>query len=129
MRSFPKPVQAGGVPILVGGHSPAAVRRAAKFGDGFFPAVGELKGLSWEIDPAAFGRLRDLLKSLKTECEKIGRDYSKMEISVIGPADLDTIKRLQDEGVSRVTIGPPAFEPNALRGGLEKINRDIIAKV
>jgi probable F420-dependent oxidoreductase len=65
VRSFPKPVQAGGVPILVGGHSPAAVRRAAKLGDGFFPAVGELKGLSWEIDPAALGRLRDLLKSLK----------------------------------------------------------------
>jgi probable F420-dependent oxidoreductase len=129
VRSFPKPVQAGGVPILVGGHSPAAVRRAAKFGDGFFPAVGELKGLSWEIDAAAFVRLRDLLKSLKTECEKIGRNYSKMEISVIGPADLDTIKRLQDEGVSRVTIGPPAFEPDALRSGLEKIHRDIIAKV
>ena len=129
VRSFPKPAQAGGVPILVGGHSPAAVRRAAKFGDGFFPAVGELKGLSWEIDAAAFARLRDLLKSLKTECDKVGRDYSKMEISVIGPADLDVIRRLQDEGVSRVTIGPPAFEPDALRSGLEKIHRDIIAKV
>ncbi len=129
VRSFPKPVQAGGVPILVGGHSPAAVRRAAKFGDGFFPAVGELKGLSWEIDAAAFVRLRDLLKSLKTECHKIGRDYSKMEISVIGPADVDTIKRLQDEGVSRVTIGPPAFESEALLSGLEKIHDDIIAKI
>jgi pentose-5-phosphate-3-epimerase len=88
-----------------------------------------LKALSWEIDEAAFVRLRDLLKSLKTECEKIGRDYSKMEISVIGPANLDTIKRLQDEGVSRVTIGPPAFETDALRIGLEKINRDIISKL
>ncbi len=105
------------------------MRRAAKYGDGFFPAVGELKALSWEIDEAAFVRLRDLLKSLKTECEKIGRDYSKMEISVIGPANLDTIKRLQDEGVSRVTIGPPAFETDALRIGLEKINRDIISKL
>jgi alkanesulfonate monooxygenase SsuD/methylene tetrahydromethanopterin reductase-like flavin-dependent oxidoreductase (luciferase family) len=65
VRSYPKPVQANGVPILVGGHSRAAVRRAAKFGDGFFPAVGELKELSWEIDAAAFVRLRDLLKSRK----------------------------------------------------------------
>jgi alkanesulfonate monooxygenase SsuD/methylene tetrahydromethanopterin reductase-like flavin-dependent oxidoreductase (luciferase family) len=129
VRSFPKPVQAGGVPILVGGHSPAAIRRAAKFGDGFFPAVGELKGHSWEIDADAFARLREMLQSLKTECDKIGRDYSKIEISVIGPANLDTIKRLQDEGVSRVTIGPPAFEPDALRAGLEKIHREIIAKV
>ena len=52
-----------------------------------------------------------------------------MEISAIGPADLNTIKRLQDEGVSRVTIGPPAFESEALRGGLEKIHDDIIAKI
>jgi hypothetical protein len=52
-----------------------------------------------------------------------------MEISVIGPANLDTIKRLEDEGVSRVTIRPPAFEPEALSSGLEKINRDIIGKI
>jgi hypothetical protein len=52
-----------------------------------------------------------------------------MEISVIGPADPDTIKWLQDEGVSRVTIGPPAFEPDPPRSGLEKINRDLIDKV
>jgi probable F420-dependent oxidoreductase len=31
----PKPVQAGGPPILVGGNSPAALRRAARFGDGW----------------------------------------------------------------------------------------------
>ena len=72
------------------------------------------KGSRGEIDAAAFVRLRDLPKSLKAECDKIGRDYSKMEISDIGPAELDTIKRLRDEGVSRVMIGPPAFEPEAL---------------
>ncbi len=129
VRSLPKPVQAGGVPILVGGHSPAAVRRAARFGDGFFPAVGELKGMSWEIDAAAMERLRALIKSLREECGKIGRDFSKMEISCIGPADLDTIRRLRDEGISRVTVGPPAFEPEALRGGLEKIRREIIERL
>ena len=31
----PKPVQAGGPPILVGGNSPAALRRAARLGDGW----------------------------------------------------------------------------------------------
>jgi alkanesulfonate monooxygenase SsuD/methylene tetrahydromethanopterin reductase-like flavin-dependent oxidoreductase (luciferase family) len=56
LRSLPKPVQAGGVPIIVGGHSPAAVRRAARLGDGFFPAVGKLHGLSWEVDVAAMER-------------------------------------------------------------------------
>lgn len=35
----PKPV-AGSVPIIVGGHSEAAARRAGRLGDGFFPSVG-----------------------------------------------------------------------------------------
>src|SRR5205807_1535790 len=48
------------------------------------------------------------------------RDYSKIEITVIGPADLDSINRLQDEGVSRVTIGPPAFELEALRSAWKR---------
>jgi len=34
----PKP--AGRVPIIVGGHSEAAARRAGRLGDGFFPSVG-----------------------------------------------------------------------------------------
>lgn len=129
VRSLPKPVQPGGVPILVGGHSSAAVRRAARFGDGFFPAVGELRGLSWEIDSDAMGRLRALLDSLKTECEQIGRNPNELEISCIGPADLDTLKALRDLGVARVTIGPPAFHPEELKRGLDKIANDIISKL
>ena len=133
VRSFPKPVQAGGVPILVGGHSPAAVRRAARFGDGFFPAVGELggagQGMSWQVDAAALIRLRELLEKLKSECEKLGRNPAELEISCLGPADLDVIKSLRDLGVSRVVVGPPAVEPDSLARGLEKISREIIAAV
>src|SRR5437762_2831515 len=36
--SYPKPVQEGGVPIVVGGHTKGAARRAGRIGDGFFPA-------------------------------------------------------------------------------------------
>ena len=36
-KSNPKPAQRGGVPILVGGHSGAAARRAGRLGDGYFP--------------------------------------------------------------------------------------------
>lgn len=129
LRSLPKPVQPRGVPILVGGHSPAAVRRAARFGDGFFPAVGELKGFSWEIDRAAFAKLRELRTMLKSECERIGRNPAELEISCIGPADLDTLRALREEGVSRVVVGPPAIEAGALERGLEKISREIIAKL
>jgi probable F420-dependent oxidoreductase len=33
----PKPVQAGGPPIIIGGRSEAAMRRAARLGDGYMP--------------------------------------------------------------------------------------------
>lgn len=35
VRFEPKPVQPGGVPVLVGGESPRALRRAARLGDGW----------------------------------------------------------------------------------------------
>ncbi len=129
LRSHPKPVQAGGVPIVVGGHSPAAVRRAARLGDGFFPAVGKLNGLNWEVDAAAPERLRALIEALKTECATIGRDFSTMEVSCIGPAHVDTINKLREMGMSRVVLGPPAFEPTSLRSRLEKIGREVIARL
>ena len=35
--SNPKPAQPGGVPIMIGGHSEAAARRAGRHGDEFYP--------------------------------------------------------------------------------------------
>ena len=36
-KSYPKPAQ-GQIPIVVGGHTKPAARRAGRLGDGFFPA-------------------------------------------------------------------------------------------
>lgn len=36
-KMFPKPAQAAGIPVIVGGHTEAAARRAGRIGDGFFP--------------------------------------------------------------------------------------------
>jgi alkanesulfonate monooxygenase SsuD/methylene tetrahydromethanopterin reductase-like flavin-dependent oxidoreductase (luciferase family) len=45
LEVFPKPVQAPRVPIWIGGASERAQERAARFGDGWFPA---------QVSPAAF---------------------------------------------------------------------------
>lgn len=42
----PRPVQQPHPPILVGGHSPAAIRRAARLGDGWIPVAPELEELA-----------------------------------------------------------------------------------
>ncbi|HEY2663720.1 MAG TPA: LLM class F420-dependent oxidoreductase [Candidatus Binataceae bacterium] len=114
---FPKPIQKGGVPILIGGHSLAAAKRAARYGDGFFPALGE---------PA---KLQELFALMKAECAKIGRNPAEIELSCMGRAKSDSIKALADIGVSRVVVPPPGYEPDAITRGLEKIGKEIIARV
>ena len=54
LESNPKPVQPGGVPIIVGGHVLGAARRAARVGDGFFP----MKTGGGRLARAALGALR-----------------------------------------------------------------------
>lgn len=61
VRSHPKPVQRP-VPILVGGHSAGAARRAGRLGDGFFPLGLEgdaLEGRLAEVAAAARAAGRD----------------------------------------------------------------------
>ena len=115
IESNPKPVQPGGVPIVIGGHVEAAARRAARIGDGFFPAGGDL--------PTLFAAVRD-------ECERNGRDPGEVELTAGGAIrSLDDVKRFEDMGVSRLIISPPGFDPDAIEKGLEKLGNDLISKL
>lgn len=70
MEVHPKPVQPGGVPILLGGYAPVAVERAARLGDAFimdggtdsknFGAEGHNRNL-YERVADTFGIYRDAL--------------------------------------------------------------------
>ena len=117
LESHPKPIQKPGVPIVVGGHTELAARRAARYGDGFFPGVAEDAKLVW------------LLGVMREECKKIGRDPATIEItSGRAVTDRDGVKRLQDLGVSRFMVPPPAFDPDGITQGLEQLG-NLIAKV
>jgi probable F420-dependent oxidoreductase len=114
MMSFPKPLQKGGIPIHVGGHSPAAVRRAARLGDGFFPAPGNLNVL------------KQLFADLRAECERIGRNPAEIELSAAGKLTPDLIKTFQDMGVMRAMTIPPGADRDSLSRGLEKLGNEIV---
>lgn len=68
--SYPKPVQKGGVPIHVGGHTKAAARRAGRYGDGLQP-LG-----------VAGDELRSLVALMREEAEKNGRDPDALELTL-----------------------------------------------
>lgn len=99
----PKPFTAGGPPIHIGGASPVALRRAARFGDGWMG----LEGSPEEVRP--------LIESLRSEEQKAARK-APLEVTtgagrVIGRADLPMPDRAMIEeyarlGVDRVIVRP-----------------------
>ena len=113
VESNPKPVD-GKIPIVIGGHSKASARRAARLGDGFFPARPD--------------KLEECLAELKAECERIGRDPGEIELTTGSIPKPDEVKRLEDMGINRFTVGPLGFTPDALREGLEKLGNELISK-
>jgi probable F420-dependent oxidoreductase len=117
VESNPKPVQEGGVPIVVGGHTELAARRAARYGNGFFPGKGSVEQLS------------RLFEVMREECAKVGRDPSEIELTTALPGlDPDAIKRVAELGVSRFVIGPPGADAASALDGLAKFGDGIIAR-
>ena len=115
VESYPKPVQKPGVPIVVGGHVEGAARRAARVGDGFFPARGE------------FDLLASLFAAMRDECGKVGRRPEEIELTTgMGRQDRDSLRRYEDLGVSRLIVAPPGFDPDGLRRGLESFANALI---
>ncbi len=84
----PQPVN-GSVPIIVGGHSKPAARRAGRLGDGFFPARGA---------PA------ELIAIAKASAVEHGRDPDAIEITTSLPNDLNEIPALAAAGVDRLLV-------------------------
>jgi probable F420-dependent oxidoreductase len=117
VESQPKPVQRPGVPIVIGGHSDPAARRAARLGDGFFPAITDVQ------------KLAALFAVVRAECERTGRKASEIELTAGGAADLDGVRRLQDLGVARIALAPPGFDDESIRRGLEDFASRVIAKL
>jgi probable F420-dependent oxidoreductase len=79
IRCLPLPVQKPHPPIWVGGHSTAALRRAARFGDGWHP-VGANPAV-----PLRPAELRASLDELYRLTEAEGRDPSALTISYKAP--------------------------------------------
>jgi probable F420-dependent oxidoreductase len=125
LKQCPAPTEP--IPILVGGHSDAALRRAVLKGDGWMHAGGDAD----ELD-RLLARLAEIRKAE-------GDDRDDFEVHVISydAYTLDGVKRLEDKGVTDAIVGfrvpyimGPDTEP--LQTKVDHLNRyaeDIISKV
>jgi probable F420-dependent oxidoreductase len=78
IRCEPFPVQRPHPPIWIGGHSDAALARAACLGDGWHP-LGAV-----EPEPLAPPEFAQKLDTLKRLTEQAGRDFAKLTLSFVG---------------------------------------------
>lgn len=109
----PRPVN-GTVPLVIGGHSVAAAKRAGRRGDGFFPGGGTLEELA------------ELFAIVRAEAEAVGRDPDAIELysggGRPGPKLDARIEQLAGIGVTHMVL--PAAPPDELPA----IGADLVAR-
>jgi len=109
------------IPILIGGHAEAALKRAARLGDGWMHAGGDAAALDGYL-----ARLNELRR-------EHGREKLPFEVHVIAMEayTLDGVRRLEDRGVTDCIVGfrnayekdtmPLQQKIDALRGYADRI--------
>jgi probable F420-dependent oxidoreductase len=95
--SRPQPVQRP-IPIVVGGHSRRAARRAGELGDGFFPGTRPREVIA------------DLVSHARRSAEGAGRDPEALEITVGCRPDRESAEEWTEAGVDRVVVFLPGNE-------------------
>jgi len=92
----PLPVQRPHPPIVVGGSSPAAYRRAVRTGDGWY---------GWDLD---LDQTAEALGGLSAAASQVERpaELGELEITITpaGTLDLGTVRRYADVGVDRLNV-------------------------
>jgi probable F420-dependent oxidoreductase len=125
LKQTPAPTER--LPLLVGGHADAALRRAVRKGDGWMHAGGDGE----ELD-RLLGRLAEIRRE-----EGDTRDDFEVHVISYDAYSPDGIKRLEDKGVTDCIVGfripyivGPDTEPLEKKvAALERYAEDVIAKV
>ena len=109
--SHPKPVQAGGIPLMVGGHSEYAARRAGRFADEFYP--------HWSTRGPNREELARLWPIVCDAAERAGRPRDAVRLTLTSTSDAKTARETAELcaelGAERVVVLPP---PGRLDGSL-----------
>ena len=130
MAFAPKPLQKPHIPILIGGVSRAAIRRAARVGNGWHPTA---------MVPEV---LRESMHYLAEQANAAGRDAAEVPVSVsvplqggrpgrfaLGLDPAEMVRKIQafaSLGVDRVVISPYSGEAREMTQALELIARDVM---
>jgi probable F420-dependent oxidoreductase len=117
----PRPVQRPHPPIVVGGHSPSAFRRAVQAGSGWY---------GWELDP---DRTAEALQALRETAEEHRRpaELGELEITITPPGapDLETARRYAELGVHRLAVQPRTMGGTAIDELIARVGDQLVGRV
>jgi probable F420-dependent oxidoreductase len=139
---LPKPRQSGGLPIWIGGHTDAALRRAARLGDGWHPLVLRPPAL---LHPAEYAAR---VKQLHRYAQEAGRDPRSITLTLRAPMEVrsprarpaagdrplfqgtaaevrEDIRQYQALGVTHVVFDPVRADLAAVLASLERFAEDV----
>lgn len=111
-RLDPKPIQKPHVPIIVGGYVDAALRRAVRFGAGWY---------GFNRDPAA---TREMLARLDAAFAKAGKQRDKgFQIIITPPATMpvDAMQGYAEAGVDRLVVNLGSQQPERVEQRLAEL--------
>jgi alkanesulfonate monooxygenase SsuD/methylene tetrahydromethanopterin reductase-like flavin-dependent oxidoreductase (luciferase family) len=79
---LPKPVQRGGIPVWIGGHTAAALRRAGTIGDGWHPIAMRPPAM---LGPDEYGAK---VKEIHDWARRAGRDPKSITLTIRVPMEV-----------------------------------------
>ncbi len=130
MKFSPKPVQQPTIPLVIGGTSRAAIRRAARAGNGWHPTAMPPEELS------------QAMRYLQERTSAAGRDPSEVPVSIsipmgegregrfsLGndPAEIEQKARaFQEMGVRRIVVSPNTRNAAEMLPAMEMLAREVM---
>src|SRR5207249_2695647 len=146
VHALPKPAQRRGIPIWIGGHTDAAVRRAATLGDAWHPIALRPPGL---LFPDEYAKRA---KELRGWAQQAGRDPKSIELTVRVPMEvrprgakspggdrplfqgtaadvIADIRAYAAAGVTHFVFDPTVSELRAALTNMERFAQDIRGKL
>jgi len=135
IKCEPKPVQAGGIPLWIGGHTPQAIRRAARLGNGWQPIVQRPPA---DLPPET---LRQNIAALHELATARGRDPQAITIAMGASVQfaaantsvfsgstqhlVEGIRRYQEVGVQDFRFDFPTPSPEGMLEAMQRFAEEV----
>ena len=115
VQLYPKPAQKAGPPVVIGSLDKNALKRVAKWADGWCPI---------RLNVATFA---EKVGELKRECAAVGRDFASLDITIMSGIQgdrakvQDGLKEFAAAGAHRFVVALGDFTFETFEGALKKM--------